>query len=492
MSDHQLMPFGAYLSTLLSKYNLSAATVSRLLGHKSRTTLRRILTDQANSESMGKFLSEFLSAQILPLSAAEEQQLRQALEASRIGLANYLARMEMGHLLHRSSSLTSPRTIYLQDPQSDKRIPLQQFLDRLSCAQRVRMLIINSIPAPFFEDLEHFISGSPGCSIEIRHLLFLNDDLSRTVRSIGAALPVIGSPCYHAEVISPPRDQSALPILSSSIIVCQTFAADGTENEYQLGFSSSLLGHLLTFSTHCGVYKFWENMLTPIHPHMYSIKTALPSTQHFEDYLALTQAQCALEENCALYVLNPVCCLKFIPPELARAFLQPDTWPYPSEPPADEALREQFLRIHEQRFKNIYSKKRITHVLAPLQHLRAFARNGYLADPLFRSRPFTVAERRMLLTYFRDQNRDNPYFNIYFTKNDSASLRLNLTCSESSGIIFHSGTPSQVDTLINLEAFTTLFIQYFREILLPQHALSASASIAVLNSLIEGLPRDNA
>ncbi len=486
MSDMNIMPFGACLSDLLSKYNLSGATVSRMLGHKSRTTLRRILTDQANAESMEKFLGEFLSARLLPLTSAEEELLRHSLEASRIGLPNYRARLEMGRLISAAARRTSPRTLNLNAVQNGALIPLDQFFRQLSAFPVIRMLIINTIPVSFFEMLRLFQERHPNCRMDIQHYFFLNDDLSRTVRFISTTLPILCAPCYHVCTVPYPLpEQSRFSTLTSSIMVCQAIDADGRQTEYQLGFTAQLQGQLLTFPDSHGIYEFWENMISPGISMMRAIKTELPSPEQADGYLEPMRIKRSLEENRAIYMLNPVFCLSFIPPSIVKSYL--DSL---NENPLGNA-REEFLRIHQQRFENIYRKKRVSQILAPLRQLRTFAQTGRLSDPLFRFRPFTVAERRQILTYFRDQTRDNPYFNIYFLKNDSPNLTLSATCCDPAGVIIHSETPGYTDVLISQDDFTTLFSQFFRETLIPHHALSVSTGVAVLNSLIDGLPDDN-
>ena len=484
MSDMNIMPFGACLSDLLSKYNLSGATVSHMLGHKSRTTLRRILTDQANAESMEKFLGEFLSARLLPLTPAEEQSLYQALEASRIGIANYRARMELSQMI--SDPHMPPRTLYLNATQENTLISLEQFFRQLTAFTGVRMLIINSISAPFFETLRIFLNQHPQLIVDIRHYVFLNDDISRTVRFINATLPLLCFPCYHTGTIPPPsQEQSQFPVLTASVMVCQGITPDGRQVEYQLGFTTPLNGHLLTFPDSHGVYEFWESMISPSIPMMHSIKTELPSTEQADSYLALIRMKRSLEENRAIYTLNPVFCLPFIPPSIVRNYL--DSL---DDDPLGGA-REEFLRIHQQRFDNVYGKKRVSQILAPLRQLRTFARSGRLSDPIFRFRPFTVEERRQILTHFRDQTRDNPYFNICFLKNDSPNLTLSATCCDPAGVVIHTEMPGHTDVLISQDDFTALFSQFFRETLIPHHTLSVSAGVAVLNSLIDGLPAEN-
>ncbi len=501
MTEFDLKPFGARLTELLARHGLSAASVSRMLGHKSRTTLRRILLDQANIESMEKFLSEFLAAQLLPLSSEEEHSLRLSLLISRLGVREYLTRLEMGRLLTTPLYVNAPRTVHLHDTQTDADLSLQQFLKHLSSAQSVRLLIINSPPVAFFETLARSLSSFAEVHLEIEHYLFLNDDLSRTVRFIAASLPMLGAACYSAHVIPIcSRDKTPAHILTSSITACCARFSDTECTEYQIGFNGSLTGNLLKVSCENGIYKFWQGMLAPSLPYCVPITSISRCPGDLSSYPGIAHSYLELEKNHAIYMIRSEIFPAFLPSELLiRALNECDpapTWLHDSQA---AALLEELSAIQQKRFDNIYHKKRVTHVLLPLQSLRSFVETGELHASFLPMRPLTVAERRYVLTFLRDQSRDNPYFSIYFLKNDSAAITMDATCYDPVGVLFYHTAlttdplhvPHYSDALIQLHDFTALFAQFFRDVLLPHYALSLNASISVLNSLIDSLPNDD-
>ncbi len=499
MDEFDLKPFGARLSELLAQYGLSAASASRARGHNSRTTLRRILLDQANIESMEKFLSEFLAAQILPLTAEEEQSLYQSLRISRFGVKEYRIRMEMNRLLTTPLYADSLRTIHLHNTQSDVNISLHQFFKHISSAQGVQLLIINSPPAAFFETLNKSLPSFSNVRLEIEHYLFLNDDLSRTVRFIAAALPMLGASCYSARVIpAGPSNQTIVHTLTSSIVVCCARFSDDRCAEYQLGFTGSLTGELLQVSHENGIYKFWQSMLTPSLPRCVPITSLSRKPGELRSYLSIAQSYLELEKNHAIYMIRSEIFPAFLPSDLLVQALkdcpQAQQWLHDTQ---SDLLLEGLFSIQQKRFDNIYHKKRVTHVLMSLQSLRTFIKTGELHASFLPMRPFTIAERRYVLTYLRDQSRDNPYFNLYFPKNDSA-IMLDATCYDPVGVLmYHTAlatepqhVPHYADALIELPDFTALFAQYFRDVLLPHYALSFNASLSVLTALIDSLPDD--
>ena len=494
MAETDVKPFGAYLSDLLAGHNLSAAAVSRMLGHKSRTTLHRILQDRANIRSMEKFLSEFLTSGLLTLTPDEEEGLKNALEVSRMGPGLLQARAEMWNLVRPAAHAAAAQPLCLHDAQSGKSCPVEAFFDLLRGASHIRMLAVNLIPAPFFEELRRLLTDRPGRRLEIEHYFFLSEDVARTVRFITAIIPMLSLPCYSAYSIPlPPPGMPSCGALASSIVACRAEFPSGETAEYQLGFSDSIPGQLLRFPGGTGVCTFWEEMLSPGKAVRVPIRYACISPGNSDGrYLHLTDVYRTLEHNHDIYMLSSGPCLSLISPQiLEKPFLESLSGCDGSPPPGQ--LR-QLSELHGRRFHNIYHKKRVTHILMPLHSLQAFAETGVLPHPFVRLRPFTAAERRSILTLLRDQARDNPYFNIYFLKSDSAGITLEATCYDPVGILLRCSDPSETQTdsraeaLITLSEFTALFTRFFRETLLTQHALSSSASVSILTSLIDSLP----
>ena len=497
MSEIVRKPFGSYLTDLLARHNLSASMVSRMLGHKSRTTLRRILTEQANIESMERFLSDFLCAQLFPLTAQEEDGLKQALEISRMGLKNFLAKDELHQLLRSSVHPPARRVILVNDTQTGEQFPLSKLFRRLSSALRLRMLIVNSPSGDFFERLGRLIADMPACDLAVDHYMFLNTNIARTTQFIANIFPILTASCVSVYAV--PHREEDIPLFNvqtSFMVICHAEFPSGESEEYQIGFSAPLSAHLLS-SSEKGIYQFWHEMLAPARALCVPIKQAgLSSGISLKEYAAVLDSYRALEQNRAIYMLKPRLSLSLVSPDLLRALLADGVkkTSLPDDPESSEAIGEMF-RIHEQRFHNIYHKKRVTHLVVDPASMRAFVRDGLTTDHFFAMRPFTPGERRQILTYCRDQSRDNPYFNLYFLKDDFPCLGMEAVCFESAGVLFRQpgsahDLAGQADALITLNDFTALFAQYFRETLLPDHALSASSSISVLNSLIEELPKE--
>lgn len=496
MSETAFKPFGACLAELLARHRLTAASVSRMMGHKSRTTLRRILQEQANSESIKKFLDEFRAARIIELTDQENSELDQALEISRIGLNHFLAKRSISRLLHPVSSESEQLNIRLHTAGEKRAITADEFFAGLSGAVRLQFLIINSVPAAFFSALAGFLKKTDQASIAIDHYFFLNDDVSRTVQFIDSIFPALKFPSYTPYAIPqslPESGQSAR--LSASILACRA-EFPGETHEFQLGSSAPGIGELI--SARAGVYDFWKSMLEPGVRHRLPVKLSSGvSGGSLNSYLKMAEAYLRLEKNHAVYLLKPGLCLSLIAPEILEAPMQDGMLQtaYRDDPGLDDFLRR-LTGIQIQRFENMYHKKRVTHVILSYESIKEFIRTGRLTDHFFGMRPFTAAERREILTHCRNQSRDNPYFNLYFLKSDAEHIDREAACYESSGVlIYASGTDynltgEHADALITLEPFTALLTRYFRETLLPLRVHSVSASLSMLASLIDEIPKE--
>lgn len=496
MSDSAFKAFGACLSMLFTRHKLTAASVSRMMGHKSPTTLRRILNEQANSESMIKFLEEFRAAQLIELTAAENSELDQALEISISGLSVFLAKSALSRLLHPAAGDPHHLEIRCHGSEEDRTISAEHFFEELCDAKKLDFLIINSVPTAFFDAFAHFLEKADQSSIDIEHYFFLNDDLSRTVRFIDSIFPALRFPCYTPYAVAQTlSDGVQSPRLAGSILACRAEFAGGTR-EYQLGSSAPDDGHLVCAAS--GIYDFWNGMLAPDNMRRLPVKLSSGvSGDSLNNYLKMAEAYLGLEENRSIYMLKPGLCLSLIAPDILEGPMRDGMHQtsFRDNPSLDAFLRK-LTEIHIRRFHNIYHKKRVTHVILSYESMKKFAQTGRLPDHFFGMRPFTVPERREILTHCRNQARSNPYFNIYFLKNDSDRIDREAACYESKGVLIHdSGTDYSLtgrhaDALITLEAFTALLARYFRETLLPSRTHSAGASVSLLTSLIDALPAE--
>lgn len=495
MSEPVYQPFGACLSSLLARHNLSAATVSRMLGHKSRTTLRRILQDEANCDSMERFWAEFCEARLIPLTAEEEEEIRRSLAISRLGLSGFRARAEMWRLFHHSDEDEPQAGVFLTDMQTGDRFPIDQFFRMLSHAERVRLLIVNIVPESFSKALSQFIDSSEPGHIIVEHYLFLSDDTARTVHAITSIFPSFSSPCYSVYAIpSHAQEDLSFSALTASIVAFRVYTGSGLIQEYQLGFTTPQTGHLLHFPDNAGVYAFWSSMLEPAKRLCMPIKRSSPPPNHLDAYLRLCERYSALENNHAIYMLKAGPSVAFISPDILISALKDGISDTPlADAPDISQAGVQLYAVHERRFRNIYQKKRVTHAIMSVRAMRSFLSTGILPDHFFAMRPFTVLERRQILVQLRDQSRDNPYFNVYFMKDDSGMTGIDAACYEPSGVLFHATntaydlSANHADALVTLDDFASLFVQFFRDTLLAHMVMSASASVDLLTSMIDSL-----
>ncbi|MBQ2957982.1 MAG: hypothetical protein IJE08_16175 [Clostridia bacterium] len=499
MAGYTPKTFGAALSSLLNKYSMSAATVSRMLGHKSRTTLRRILTDQSNADSMEKFLQDFLKIPLLPLTDDEIAELRLSLDYSRMGPVGFRAQDEMRRLMN-APSRSGMDEISLRCIQTGEVFPLSSFLHELSRTAKVRMLIINCGTSALFDALSGFLTGTFHPDFAIDHYFFLNDNIARTAQFMADIYPMLCIHRYTAYAVpSPSPDRPPFYAMTASVIACRAERPDGSIYEYQIGFDSPLHAQLLCFIAP-GVFEYWQSLIAPSVPVRISVKTSsLTSGTTLREYAALHSSYRELENNHDIYMLKPGLHPALIPPELLEEpFLDALRKSIFGSDPDFDALACQLYEIHVQRFRNIFTKKRVTHILIPPDSMQRFLKDGLLPDLGAAIRPLTVWERRTILTHCRDQARDNPYFNIYFLKGEMADIRLEATCYEQTGVLFHSCSRTDyfggghTDALVALDDFTALFSRFFRETLLPNHALSAGQSVAVLSSMLDALPSEEA
>lgn len=105
-------------------------------------------------------------------------------------------------------------------------------------------------------------------------------------------------------------------------------------------------------------------------------------------------------------------------------------------------------------------------------------------------RPYTPAERKAILTNLREQAIKNPYFWIYFLKDDIDSIDAEITMYEGRGVMFlRSDTAYNLDgdhceALIDYQGLSDKFRSFYMKELLVNRVLPFQDTIAILDRMI--------
>ena len=156
-----------------------------------------------------------------------------------------------------------------------------------------------------------------------------------------------------------------------------------------------------------------------------------------------------------------------------------------------EALLDSLREIHDARVRNMYGKRRPTHIVYSLPAMEQFMRTGIQSDHFFIQRAYTPEERRELVRLLLRQTQEDPYFSIRFIRRDLPEIRSEMTFYEGKGVLLLDAYTSydlhddHSEALITLPEFMQSFQQFFMETLLSDLVMSRAESLAALEGLLE-------
>ncbi len=476
--------FAVCLDRIIRQRDLTSAQLSRLLGHKSRTTLQRIFSGSAGPDSIRKICAEVCGCASLELTEEEQNALNTSVAVDQVGAHVLQARDEIRSLLRPVSREVSPITVL----NGDKTRLLSELTADMSRADYSEVLVLNCSWKAFACELHTLLANIPSGSLNVRHYMTISSDLPRMAAMIGVLRELFGFisySCYSISDKSNPTDP--LAFMGMNAVAARIRWGDDTIREYQLIFSDEHSGVMLEAE---GVYAYWEKYLTALNYDARSIKTTYPTVTSAAEYVSFTDTYRQIEENRNIYMFKPDICLNQIPMHIVLDAYRDNTAQIGADVPDFIETLEQLAEIQEARFRNIFNQKKAVHVVFAPSALRKFAKTGLQSDHFYLLRPYTVNERIEILTHLVHQVRTNPYFNIYLLRDEQNFVEMEATCYEGHGVQF---TPAHTDynlssghteAIITNEEFCELFLNFFRDDLLVNHVYSSSAAVFLLESLI--------
>lgn len=484
--QNQYESFRTCLEQIIRRRNLNAAQLSRMLGHKSKTTLSRIFSGTAGPDSIRKIHAEVTGCADLELTPEEQNALALSAEADRVGSHILRARDEISQLLRPSVRNEPPIVVRSGE---NYRL-LSEISAEMARADASEVLVLNCSWKAVACELFTLLSSIPPENLTVRHYMALNSDPARTAAMIGTLRELFGFihySCFSVSDRSNPTGSLAFMGMNGAAVRLRR----GYEIiEYQIIFTGEYRGMMLEAS---GAYTYWDNYLAELIRDARPIKTTYPCVTSAEDYVTFTDIYRGIEENRNIYMYKPDLSFPLIATHIVRnAFLDNIRKNF-SDIQGFMGMLERLSEIQDARYENIFSQKKAVHIVFSTTAIRRFAKTGCQTDHFFLLRPFTPEERIEIFSHLVHQIRTNPYFNVYLLRDENSFIEIEATCYEGHGVQF---TPAHTDyklgsghteAIITNEEFCELFLDFFRDDLLLHHVHSPSAAVFLFESLIADL-----
>lgn len=471
------MEMKQFVQMLQKSRSLSIADLSLLLGYKSPTSVMRIVQDKANADSVSRFCQLLKENEDIALTDEEAEQLDRILEKKRLGSSEYAATDILRQLLKEDPIMADP---VLASAQTGER---QTMLERYLPMKDLFITVINCEAVPLFGALEQLTSKGIA---RVEHYLFSDQSLIRTVMTIRSVLPILHDEAYFGattyctreEILSSPRG-----ILLADVMLCE-YALDGTPFYDLVIFQKDGEGMRFTFP---GSGATVHRMLQCVKDGAQPIRNA--GMDGFgDDYVAYVRYCADLEKDRAVYRIKPDFGMEQVPLHAwLRAFAQGPV-------AGDESLSGQMNDLAElfrQRQTNALNKKQAQHHVFKQRAVWKFVRTGRLSDQFWAFGSLTMPERLETLENLLDQHTNNPYFHLYFLKDDDAMRDDEFVCYDGAGLsIIKAGTDYDLtgrhsETLVTQTEFLKIYRNFFLHSILHYNVQPEYKTRKLLLEMIE-------
>jgi len=482
MADYET--FGRCLQRILAEHQLSASEVARMVGFRSRNSIFRILNDETSCDVDARFLATLQDKVKADWPQAHWQQLENALHIKRVGVERHLSDKAFcngmgGH---------SEKKEYLVESDGKVR-PLDAMLRELCAQGEISVVICGCCERNLMSMLSScfYEAGSDG-RLTVRHYF----DIGRSVmvHNILAALPMMSKVWYNARLVDDKHCPAEMRAVYRLNVIClMEMAADGQQTAHQF---LQVDGDRFVHQQMPGSRMNMSDILDRCRFQLELLKPMTPPHGGPEAFVEYTAQYAQLENDCMILSIKPDVHFNLVPASmLYQAILEGFEQSGMASGTELEALLDSLREIHDARVRNMYGKRRPTHIVYSLPAMEQFMRTGIQSDHFFIQRAYTPEERRELVRLLLRQTQEDPYFSIRFIRRDLPEIRSEMTFYEGKGVLLLDAYTSydlhddHSEALITLPEFMQSFQQFFMETLLSDLVMSRAESLAALEGLLE-------
>lgn len=466
------------INDLIEARGMSLTELTAQLGYQSKTSLVRIMKNQASQRAMDTFAKKVNAN--LALSSEERERLDEVLDYMR-WRDDYASSREMLKFLRGETS--EDADVWLEEIGSQGRMLFSQ---RYLNATEIRITMLNSQYVPIFQYLRRLVKERDAT---IEHYLRMRRDSTHVIHAISVLIPMIYERGYKGYSYRKSDGYAGQGMLSADVMVVQYRAADGAAREDMIVFDRADHGFVQTSAQTGGFVR----MLGIRQENFESIKRTYFENGGLENYIQYSESYAQLEYNRAIYKIKPDIGIDWIPEDILYDALMEGSIPGIRE---QTEFVEKMERIYRERVRNTYEKRRVARTIMKRSAMVRFARTGRTTDHFWGMRSFRPDERLRILKKLLEQVESNPYFDIYFLKDNDFLRDVEIAYYENAGILMLDSATSYAleenhcDVMIVHNEFMRMFKEYFERSLLAEHVTSTGETIAFLNELIKIVMND--
>lgn len=471
--------FAEALRTVMSAHQWSSETLADVVGYKSKTSVVRILQEKSSQLNRQQFFNRLMDAQAL--RPDEIELLRNALNTSMIGKDQACARgiiydIIRGHTLQDQS--ISPN--------------IERALELLDSCAAADITMVNCMWPQIADKLGALLNSHP--EHQLHHMFTLQDNGTSAATALACTARLAYLPNYQGHALD--QTDAEASILTGANMLCATATtAQGQQVDLLVVINGVSNAHLHTAPTPQGLYSFWRATLTEaaqgFHPITYKCDTASGPAS----FVGILRVMRDCEKRRATYQITPDFCVNMLPAHCLRASLTEGpmraAFSQVDESTLDRLINE-FVACQRQRYDYMFNSRRAKHIIFSTRAVRHFAATGMITSHFQAMRPFTPRERLEVLRNLHYHALNDPYFNVYFFKDDFCPA-YEIACWEQNGMAcLPVNRPNALMSnyccnIIRHPKLIKAFIGYFKDELRQNFTLPQAQAIEFLKSTIDRL-----
>lgn len=482
--------FGSLVAGVLEKQGLSYAEVAKALGHKSKTTLHRILNDDCSPAMAEKFYHAFLGSGLCELSEEEQTALDEALEVALVGREQFLVNQAMWRIFREEhvSPIDVPLRVSGEPPWPCE--TLESLLTACFRADSAHLLVINACQTPLFPLLIKSLRAHKHANVYVDHLLFVDGDAVRMANSMNALMEILcDSRCNSCSVCCGDAPWGYGGLMRDDWAIVR-LEQGGNVWEWQVALFAGG-GYAVAGQENEGLFDFWREILRAHAPNVQPIRRARMIGQSEKDFFALMERLVEMEQSQSLYVAKGGIFINLVPPDILRAAFVNGHAEEAGSPGLKRAAAH-LHRIQTLRYENRRKQYRSTYYICTRAELCEFARTGvhYISFPFLR--PYTPEERVRIFRSILNEMQENPYFDFRLLRNGGQQSKLQMCFLEGGSVLFIAPCYADaceerqyVEAMLLQKEFNAQLRNFFRRELLGRQSMPQEETRKLLAQLIK-------
>jgi len=475
------MAIREFITSYLKDRDITLVELTAKLGYRSKTSIVRILNGDISTRSLEGFADRL--RRVGGLTETECVHLDEAMELLK-WQDDYYSSKEMLGFLQGYVPETGDVMLKYVNPecieQTDRDIPLI-FDDAFSGGTDIEIMLVNCQYVPMFDKLHRLLCTQ---NARVNHYIMVNDDTARTIHAVNTVFSIMFLPGYQGFLLRSKDASGHNGIQTSDFMLANWTNAEGQRCESLVLFDTPNNARAYRSVTPGTLAKLLEIPKETYQP----IKRSYMDGNDGNKYVKFC-AECAgIERNRRVFAIKPDLCLEHVPVDILLNAAREGALGQTEE----FALTEKILfDLSRRRYKSVFESRKAHHTIMKRSAVWKFVRTGRLSDHFWGLRPFTLQERATIIRHLIDQIENNPYFHIYFLKDNQFLRDIEVFCFDGKGLLIVNADTNydlmqnHSEVILEHPEFQRLYKDFFLKHLIRERVISNGDTLDFLRSLVE-------